>query len=833
MPRLFLQSATGSIAERLRVWLRLVLQCRHKCFSMGRATNSVCPLAFCTMRSTLTHSNDSQNSEPSVVQAKPTPTHCKLKVAHQIASSTDGSRPYRSTGMDPQFVLDGILSPGWYMLEVMLDSESVNPQARVYLDSGNGFSQECSMGLHLKTRKLGKRLIWIDASSRLRFDPLESAEAFSVLHFRVIRVCRRFAESRMLRKLCAVHPSFRGKSGTVVRSIIREQQTPDERWIDTAWHHYSNVFERSHRIDYRDWVRTVEPQLVPNRSRQQVIARSWRKQPLISILVPVHNTPESLLRQCVESILVQTYENWELCIVDDASDASHIRRVLQEYERSDDRLHVVFRSHNGHICASSNDALDLATGSFIALLDHDDTLAPHALWSVVEALQNYPNAQVIYSDEDKIDTLGERSDPYFKPAFSRELLYGQNFVSHFGVFRTQLVRDLGGFRKGLEGSQDYDLVLRCAAQIDDEQIVHIPRVLYHWRICESSTASDPMRKPYAIGAAHRALESHFAAINPAVRISVTSPGLYRAHWPLPDPQPLVSLIIPTRDGYEIIKPCIDSILNKTSYANYEILIVDNQSTCRRTISYLHSVSELQNVRVLNFEAPFNYSAINNFAASKTCGKIIGLVNNDVEVIGADWLGEMIRYAIRPEVGCVGAKLYYTDGTIQHAGVILGLGGVANHSHRHAPRDANGYFGRLKIAHEVSAVTGAALVVRRNVFEEVGGLDEIGLPVAFNDVDLCLKVRAAGYRNIWTPQAELFHHESATRGRDQTPTAAARLLGETQVMHRRWGSALQSDPFYHPLLSDTHGDFCPVGALAKKAEARTRAFVISPGEAHVA
>jgi GT2 family glycosyltransferase len=340
-----------------------------------------------------------------------------------------------------------------------------------------------------------------------------------------------------------------------------------------------------------------------------------------------------------------------------------------------------------------------------------------------------------------------------------------------------------------------------AAIEDQSHIVHIPLALYHWRISENSTASGHDQKHYASEAAHRALQAHFDAHPAQAKVSTTTPGVYRHHWPLPAQQPLVSLIIPTRDGHDHLKTCIESILEKTTYHKFEILLVDNQTTCTQTLSLMAELPKASSgrVRVLSYDKPFNYSAINNYAASQAQGELLGLINNDIEVINGDWLSEMVSHAVRPEIGCVGAKLYYPDGTLQHCGVVLGIGGVAGHSHKYFPGAASGYFSRLRTIHNVSAVTGAALLVKKASFDQVGGLDEV-LEIAFNDVDFCLRIGQLGFRNLWTPFAELYHHESKTRGIEDTPEKRARFMREVQFMVARWDRLLANDPYYNPNLT---------------------------------
>jgi len=531
------------------------------------------------------------------------------------------------------------------------------------------------------------------------------------------------------------------------------------------------------------------------------------KKPLISVLMPVYNTPERLLREAIESVRAQIYENWELCIADDCSTKPHVRSILNEYAKRDPRIKVVLRDKNGHISRASNSALEIVTGEWVAMLDHDDILRPHALAEIVLEVDRHPDAELIYSDEDKIDLEGRRYDPCFKPDFSRELFRSQNYLNHLTAHRAENIRAVGGWRPGFEGSQDYDLNLRVIERIAPERIRHIPKVLYHWRAVEGSTALDGSQKNYAYLAGLRALEEHVERMGiPARAEEAPDAPCYRLRFFVPEPQPLVSLIVPTRDKVELLRRCVESIREKTTYRNYEILVVDNGSVEEETLAYFSELKEAKNVRVLRYDKPFNYSAINNFAVGKAKGSIIGLVNNDIEVISPDWLTEMVSWAVQPDVGCVGAKLYYGNDTIQHGGVIVGLGGVANHSHKHFPRHHPGYFCRLKVLQNLSAVTAACLLIRKSLFKEVGGLNEVDLTVAFNDVDLCLKVREAGYSNVWTPYAELYHLESGSRGVEDAPEKMARFHSEIAYMQRRWKKIIERDPFYSPNLTKAREDF---------------------------
>lgn len=558
-------------------------------------------------------------------------------------------------------------------------------------------------------------------------------------------------------------------------------------------------------VDYRRWI-DANDAFGP--SERELMAQRLARitsRPRISVLMPVYNPPEDVLRAAVASVVDQVYDNWELCIADDRSTASHVAPLLRELAAADSRIKLVMRDVNGHISAASNSALQLASGEWIAMLDHDDLLAPNALAEVALAIDKHRDAEIVYSDEDKIAANGERYEPYFKPDFSRELLRSQNYINHLAAYRSATVRALGGWRAGFEGSQDFDLNLRMIEVVDPSSIHHIPKILYHWRAMDGSTALDSSEKSYAYLAGQRALEEHLQRIGMAAQVlEVPGTQLYRIRPSLAEPRPMVSIIIPTRDRVELIRNCISSIREKTTYTPYEIVILDNGSVELETAAYLSETTKDSAIRVLRNDGPFNFSALNNVAVREARGSVVALVNNDIEVISPDWLEEMVSWALQPDVGCVGAKLYYANDTVQHAGVILGIGGVAGHSHKHYPRYHDGYFSRLRTVQNLSAVTAACLVVRKGVYEEVGGLDADHLAIAFNDVDFCLKVRAAGYLNVWTPFAELYHLESVSRGAEDDPEKQRRFNAEAEVMLRRW--ALDRDPYYSPNLTLDREDF---------------------------
>ncbi len=563
--------------------------------------------------------------------------------------------------------------------------------------------------------------------------------------------------------------------------------------------------------NYAEWVKQYDTLTDTDRANMQATQAEFAHKPLISVVMPTYNPNPEWLIEAIESVRSQIYPNWELCIADDASTNSAIREILERYTSQDPRVKVVIRPQNGHISEASNSAVALATGSWIALLDHDDILPEHALFWVVHSINTQPGIRLIYSDEDKTDAAGRRFDPYFKSDWNIDLFYSHNMFSHLGVYETKLLKHVGGFQKGLEGSQDYDLALRCIEHVEPSQIHHIPRVLYQWRVHADSTASASSdAKPYAMVAGERALNEHFKRTG--VKGAAISVGYgYHASYDLPTKLPLVSIIIPTRDGLNLLQQCVESILTKTTYSNYEILIIDNDSKDEATLSYLKvlstSSSEHKSIRVMHDKSAFNYSRLNNTAVQQVNGEIVALLNNDIEVISPNWLNSMVSHALRAKIGAVGAKLYYPNDTIQHAGITLGVGGVAAHAHRMRAKNDLGYMGRAMLTQNYSAVSAACLVIKKAIYQQVGGLNEVELGVAYNDVDFCLRISEAGYRNVWTPDAELYHHESASRGSDETSSFnRARLQTEAGYMLKRWGDLLQHDPAYSPNLTLSGDDF---------------------------
>ena len=559
-------------------------------------------------------------------------------------------------------------------------------------------------------------------------------------------------------------------------------------------------------VSYADWIAQNEaPAHLYSHFKEKSLG--WQHQPLVSVVMPTYNSPLHFLAQAIESVQAQVYPHWQLCIADDASTNPEVQAFLKEAAQKDARISVVLRSQNGHISESSNSALGIAKGEWVALLDHDDLLHPMALYELVNTLQSHPEAQIVFSDEDKIDEKGQRFGPYFKTDYNPELMWAQNMISHLGCYKKSTLDAMGGFRKGFEGSQDYDLALRVIQRSKPHQIVHIPRVLYHWRAIIGSTALAPNEKPYAETASRKALVEHLAAlqipasVEPAPELSYMN----RVRPLLQKPDPLISLLIPTKDGIDLLKQCIQSVQQKSSYQFYEILVVNNNSQLPESQIYFDQLKR-EGIRVLDYPHPFNFSAINNFAARQARGEYLCLMNNDIEVQSNDWMQELLSFAQLDHAGAVGARLWYPGHQgLQHGGVVVGLGGVAGHAHVGLKKNEKGYFGRPVLHHRCSAVTAACLMIKKSTYFAVGGMDE-QIAVAFNDVDFCLRLGDAGYHCVYTPSAELIHHESATRGDDLSDENRNRFMGEEAFMKARWGERLNRDPFFSPNLSFSHTDF---------------------------
>ena len=739
-------------------------------------------------------------------------TLCPLEQDPKLQRSANGDEYWRTCSRDAAFITEPSqaetpLEAGWYTASVTLVSHGgyvAGP--RLYIPNENGaFSKARSVELKQSGTEYIARFYLPRTTRYLRLDPSIYPCEFSCGTLNLTRIPGpspwlatfssffrfRLPSIKLLMQWCRTGMRLLGTRGP--RALIDA--------IYETWLRQSD----KNRSSYPDWIEAYAKLDDAQLQAMGQACRQFPRQPVISLITPVYNTPEKYLRAAIESVMSQIYPHWELCLADDASTAPHIRKVLDEYGLRDSRVKIIYREKNGHISAASNSALTLATGEFVALLDHDDALTPDALFWVVKELNDHPDAALIYSDEDKLDLDGVRTTPYFKCDWNYDLFLSHNLITHLGVYRADVVKDLGGFREGFDGAQDYDLALRFIEQIDASQIRHIPRVLYHWRMLPGSTAIGAEQKDYAAERARLAIEEHLKRCHIAASVeTIPDMATQRVRYQLPAILPLVSIIIPTRNAQKLVRQCINSIRQKTTYSNFEIVLVDNGSDEKESVEYFSTLHNQGQVRLIKDPGPFNFSRINNDAVKVARGEYVVFLNNDIEVISPDWLSELVSQAQRPGIGAVGARLWYPNDTIQHAGVIL-VAGLAGHAHLGRMRGDHGYFGRASLIQAFSAVTGACLCIRKQLFEESGGFDE-SLAIAFNDVDFCLRLHDRGYRNLYTPYAELYHHESATRGYEDTPEKMARFKKEAQILQERWMPLLMNDPCYSPNLTLTGEPF---------------------------
>lgn len=729
---------------------------------------------------------------------------CSLVANDQLVASNAEPGHWQSVGADPHFLLQPRKKQrlrGWVRIQtdLQLPGQCRGRAPFLYVDYGDGMSEATKIALDF-SEEAGhcQAMVYLDGpATALRFDPMDEAGEFRLSHLSLqpsstVGACL-WAFRRSIRRngWQVALQGARVVAAAFFEQVLRLRQRDAVQSVASL---ARSALALPAAANYEEWIRLHE-------FREDVPARLRRlpARPLISVVMPVYNTPEAWLREAIESVLVQSYREWELCICDDNSSEPHVARVLAEYAAREPRIRVHRRAENGHIVHASNDAIALARGEWTAFLDHDDCLHVDALLALAEAAQSHPEPGLIYSDEDKLDPRGRRAEPYFKPDFDPELLLGQNFVCHLMAVRTALLRELGGLRPGFEGAQDHDLVLRLSERLTPQQVVHVPRVLYHWRVHAASTAGNVQAKNYARDAGLAAVADHLQRCGVQARVEGLDSGHIRVHRTRPEPAPRVSILIPTRDRVELLATCIDSLQARTDYPNVEVIVIDNGSVEPATLDFLQHLRGMPGYTVIRDDGPFNFSRLNNLAAALAQGEVLVMMNNDIEAIEPQWLDAMVAQAMRPEIGAVGALLLYPDDTIQHGGVVLGIGGVAGHVHHRLPADAHGYFGRARLAQRFSAVTAACLAVRRSCWDAVQGLDE-GLAVAFNDIDFCLRLQRAGYRNLWTPLARLYHHESASRGSDEVPEKRERFNREIAYMQNRWGDSLLADPCYNPNLS---------------------------------
>ncbi|MCI5858464.1 MAG: glycosyltransferase family 2 protein [Blautia sp.] len=565
---------------------------------------------------------------------------------------------------------------------------------------------------------------------------------------------------------------------------------------------YARLLERfeEREVEYQEWYEKNKPS-EEELARQR--KKKWKNPVVISVLVPAYRTPEVFLKQMMESVLFQTYPYLELCIADGSGTDDSVENVVKEYQKKDPRVRYRRLEKNEGIAGNTNAAIEMASGDYLALFDHDDLLSPNALFEVASAIEK-EKADVIYTDEDKVTSdLKEHFQPHFKPDFNPDLLCANNYICHLFVVKRSLALKLGGQDPAYDGAQDYDFIFRCTENA--EKIVHVAKILYHWRVHQASTADNPSSKLYAFDAGKRAIEAHLARIGAKAEVSHTKDlGFYRVKYQLQG-NPMVSIVIPNKDEKETLKKCLESIWKKTSYPNYEIILVENNSTTQEIRDYYKELDGKKRVRVVYWDKEFNYSAINNFGISYAKGEYILCLNNDITVISPDWLEELLANCQRPEVGIVGARLYYPDNTIQHAGIVLGMGGCAGSLFVGLARSRGGYLHKAALQQDLSAVTAACFMVKKEVFEKVGGFEE-KLAVAFNDVDFCLKVRHAGYLVVYDPYAELYHHESKTRGYENTEAKKRRFQEEIEYMRCHWMPDILRDPYYNENLSLKASDY---------------------------
>lgn len=559
-------------------------------------------------------------------------------------------------------------------------------------------------------------------------------------------------------------------------------------------------------LSYKAWFKRQTPTKEALKAQRE---REFAYAPKISVVVPLYRTPETYLTELIESVKKQTYGNWELCLSDGSGEDSPIAGLLARYEAEEDRIKVVSHKEPLKISENTNAALEIASGDFIAFADHDDLLAPNALYECVNLLNNEPSTEMIYTDEDKVDMSGkEHFMPHFKSDFNIDLLCSVNYICHLLVVKREVFEAAGMLDPEFDGAQDYDFILRCVEKTSE--IRHIPKVLYHWRAHKDSTAENLGSKDYAFEAGKKAIQAHYDRTGipaEARKMQINDLYFYRSKYRLTE-SPLVSVIIPNKDHTADLDKCIRSLEEKNAYKNIEYIIVENNSEEKETFAYYEELEKrCPRAKVLYWEEKrFNFPAINNFGAKHASGEYLLFLNNDTEIMNEDSIEELLGYCMRRDVGAVGARLYYEDGTIQHAGVIVGLGGVAGHAFPAYPHDAVGYFGRIVMAQDYSAVTAACIMVKKSVFEETGGFDE-GFAVAFNDIDLCLKIREKGWLIVYNPYAELSHYESKSRGYEDTEEKVKRFNSEIDLFLKKWKGFLeQGDPYYNPNLTLSRGDF---------------------------
>ena len=726
----------------------------------------------------------------------------RLQPAEDLAPLGDGE--YRSTGKNPSFTIAPtplIVAGGWYYLEAALVRHTGDREALIYGLGPEPKGEEFSCPIPSNLRGTIREVMFIPPrAQRVCWSPMREPGFFSQSELLVHRISRLEAWLRRAHRVLLTALQLRGQHGAdrlhLGKALLRPGYL-QQAYLQTA----RMQIERYRGHDYAGFLARRDK--VTARELADISARLEQNgddRPLLSVLVHVHaHARNTFLLQSIGSLRSQRYRDWEAIVVVDSAVSPDARAWLAGQAQEDARIKLQFPEQPSDSTTWFQTALMAARGRLLGVFGVHDLLAPHALLLLADACMRRPEALVVYADHDSIGPDGTRLDPWFKPDWNPDWLTAHNYIGDPCFYAVDLVRRLGGYRAEAAPAQAYDLLLRIALDIDAASIVHIPRILYHRR---ALPGEPPMPEGWH-DAGRRVLERALRATGATVHDGLL-PGTYHVRHPLPTPAPLVSIIVPTRDKLPVLQACVDSLRDRTAYAHWELLIVDNASREPDTLAWLAEVERDRRIRVLRDPRPFNYSALNNSAVTRAAGEVIVLLNNDVEIIEPRWLDELVGHAMRPGIGAVGARLLYPNGMVQHAGVVLGIGGVAGHVHRYLGGEDPGYMMRAMVTQNFSVVTAACLAVRKQIYLEMGGLDEQDLRVAFNDVDFCLKLVRAGYRNVYTPFARLVHHESLSRGHDDTPEKQAVFKHEFGVMKRRLGN--WPDPAYNPNLSLEFEDF---------------------------
>jgi O-antigen biosynthesis protein len=735
-----------------------------------------------------------------------------LTALDSIAVIDEAKGEYKSTGADPCFVLgfgDQGHQAGWYYIEAALVRHNGSRVANLRVEMVDPLDRQFDWPVTTNLRGSIREVVYLPSNvTRLLWFPTGAPGFFSQSPLMVHKISFVESVARRLHRVidtrgkvkgnaavgnqwpgssAAAGAAFWSTSGRGVSSALTNLQTAYRRTVDFR-------IGRTRGNDYAAFLARIAQLDLAAGSRIQKQTAALIRPPQISLLTVLRDPKRTLLCKMLDSVATQVYAHWELCIAVDASVPPEIMALLIQRQATDARIKLLADVPGASVADGLHHALLASQGEFGAHVGQHDVIHAHALAYVAIALAAHSDTDLMYSDDDRTTELDVRSDPAFKPDWNPDLLLSHNYISGLAVYRRSLAVAAGGYRNGFDESEDYDLLLRLSRTSKQGRIRHIAKVLYSHRDLRHEAKTDVSHL-----SGLRALQDHLLTFG-AQAVAGAYRCFYRVKHPLPEQLPLVTLIIPTRDKVEILKKCIESIQQKTDYGNWEMLVVDNGSTDPATHRYFREMEQDTRIRLLVYSKPFNYSAINNFAVESARGEVLGLLNNDLEVISPEWLSEMVSHAVRPEIGAVGAKLLYPDGMVQHAGVVLGIGGVAGHVHRYLPGDDAGYCHRASVTQNLSAVTGACLLVRKALYQEVGGLNATHLAVAFNDIDLCLKLRDAGYRNLYTPHALLTHHESISRGRDDTEEKSQTFKQEYTYMQNTWRNKLRDDPAYNVNLS---------------------------------